>query len=350
MADFLSRLAERTLGTAPVVRPVIAPKFAPDPEGLRTDSIAGGEPSLEEPAPRTHHQIRQAPQASAAPVPDRTAAAQEDDADGTHPARRTEGGPHPTVEPVSPERDSKPGPTRSGPISDATDRRQRGRFAQTDPSDVGPGFGRSDHANASPLVPEPARSASGPRPTRLGEPRSPRPRVVTEGRPRGSSRPVAEDRQPAETGPGTLHHAETTSARRGAPEATQRPEPGGPPSDPSVAKGGPGEQATSLADSGPAAAPSPEAVGAPEGVPAALSLVVPRTTPEGIEHRGERGPAGTRLQEPEPPAPTIRVSIGRVEVRAITSPPAPSPRREKARPAASPSLDDYLKQRGGGRR
>src|SRR5690348_1236680 len=31
MADFLSRLAERTLGLAPTVQPVLTPLFAPDP-------------------------------------------------------------------------------------------------------------------------------------------------------------------------------------------------------------------------------------------------------------------------------------------------------------------------------
>ena len=31
MADFLTRLASRTLGLAPVAEPVIAPMFAPDP-------------------------------------------------------------------------------------------------------------------------------------------------------------------------------------------------------------------------------------------------------------------------------------------------------------------------------
>ncbi len=41
-------------------------------------------------------------------------------------------------------------------------------------------------------------------------------------------------------------------------------------------------------------------------------------------------------------APTIRVSIGRIEVRAVSPP--PPPRRKTARPAPTMSLDDYLKQ------
>ena len=44
--------------------------------------------------------------------------------------------------------------------------------------------------------------------------------------------------------------------------------------------------------------------------------------------------------------PTIRVTIGRIEVRAV-SPPEPPPRRTK-QPAPKMSLDDYLRSRNGG--
>ena len=339
MADFVTRLAERTMGAAPIVRPVIAPKFAPEPDGLRTAHTQGDEPDL------TTHRFGQAPPTSDAPVPDHTAALQ-DDADGTTPARRTEKGPRPSVDPAPPERDSDPGPTRRGAIPDVTDRPQRGRLARTDPPDLDAGFEREDLVDAFRLVPEPARSASGPQPARSGEPRFPRSPAVTEGRPQGSPRPVTEDRPSPEDGSGTLHRVE--------PVAKRPPKPEGPPSGPSTTEDGPGEQATprstaSLAEPGPAAASPPEAANAPEGASAGLSVVVPRTIPEGLERRQERGPRGGR--PPEPPAPTIRVSIGRIEVRANTPPPAPSPRRERAaRPAPPPSLDDYLKQRGGGRR
>jgi hypothetical protein len=49
-------------------------------------------------------------------------------------------------------------------------------------------------------------------------------------------------------------------------------------------------------------------------------------------------------------APTIRVTIGRIDVRAITSPPPQQPRPAPVRPAPQLSLADYLKQRSGGRR
>lgn len=66
-------------------------------------------------------------------------------------------------------------------------------------------------------------------------------------------------------------------------------------------------------------------------------------------------PQMTRHAEPPPhspaesraipaPAPTIKVTIGRVEVRAIM-PPAAAPRPARARPGPALSLEDYLKQR-----
>ena len=80
----------------------------------------------------------------------------------------------------------------------------------------------------------------------------------------------------------------------------------------------------------------------------------PRTT--FLEPRPERRPApsvSTRIRvEREPTAPpeppTVHVSIGRVDVRAIVAPPAASPARPPA-PASRPSLEDYLRGRRGSR-
>ncbi len=72
---------------------------------------------------------------------------------------------------------------------------------------------------------------------------------------------------------------------------------------------------------------------------------LPRVTPKPVSS----WPSTQRELEPEP-APIIRVTIGRVEVRAISTP-APAPRREKpARADSSPSLNEYLKQRSEERR
>jgi hypothetical protein len=52
------------------------------------------------------------------------------------------------------------------------------------------------------------------------------------------------------------------------------------------------------------------------------------------------------LQPPAPP--TIRVTIGRIEVRAITPPARPAPRATSERRGPALSLDGYLKRRNGG--
>jgi len=62
-------------------------------------------------------------------------------------------------------------------------------------------------------------------------------------------------------------------------------------------------------------------------------------------------PSESRRMEQESPSssPTVRVTIGRIEVRAVMAPAPPSPQRSL--PAAPRlSLEDYLKQRDGGRR
>lgn len=55
------------------------------------------------------------------------------------------------------------------------------------------------------------------------------------------------------------------------------------------------------------------------------------------------------FSEPSSPPTTIRVTIGRVEVRAIM-PPAPPTRAKPALPGPALSLEDYLKQRNEGKR
>ena len=54
-----------------------------------------------------------------------------------------------------------------------------------------------------------------------------------------------------------------------------------------------------------------------------------------------------RVAVQESPAPAIHVTIGRIEVRA--TPPTPA-KVEKRQPQTAPvSLDEYLRQRNGGR-
>lgn len=105
----------------------------------------------------------------------------------------------------------------------------------------------------------------------------------------------------------------------------------------------------------PAAPPSIEADGAatsPVAASPARIVVHPRVTrrDENLSTRESGGPArrGAGFQPDEPPpAPTINVTIGRIEVKAL--PPAAA-RPRQPQPAAAPllSLDEYLRKRDAG--
>ncbi len=72
--------------------------------------------------------------------------------------------------------------------------------------------------------------------------------------------------------------------------------------------------------------------------------IAPARPRESLRETARRSdPSGPRLPADRPAVPSVQVSIGRVEVRAVFAPP-PLPSR---RPSPSPalSLDDYLKQR-----
>jgi hypothetical protein len=309
MGDFLTRLAERTLGVAPVVQPLIAPVFAPEPTGhspdLEWDSEATTSsddldrvqaPSVETPPPRDAPTGR----------PEDTAMGQQENRSNVAPTTSkrlqrtsdTQPEPHRPAEPASAERRIIP--------------------TQEDQQNLSPG--------------------------------TPRRRQRTPDRP--------EPFHPAKSGP-TRRDVDTASSHRVLPEDL--------PSDPSAAEGA-SDQAIprpirTLVEQDRGATlppqPSPSMQGsileseAPLDHPAPPDtlLVAPRTILPQLNGHVERGPWETRVAAPEPPAPTIRVAIGRIEVRAITPPPTPPAQRATpARPGPTLSLDDYLKQRNGGQR
>lgn len=92
-----------------------------------------------------------------------------------------------------------------------------------------------------------------------------------------------------------------------------------------------------VTEASPLALPKSGAELQPPGPPAPIVAPLPRVAL----------PMPPIAQRVEQPAPTIRVTIGRIDVRAIT-PPAPAPRTPPASAKPALSLDDYLKQREGG--
>jgi hypothetical protein len=84
--------------------------------------------------------------------------------------------------------------------------------------------------------------------------------------------------------------------------------------------------------------------------PAAPPLVVPRqvdaVSPIVVPKMGRSQSRQTEAMSATVPLPTIQVTIGRIEVRAVPSPQPPRPR--VATPPARLSLEDYLRSRSGG--
>jgi hypothetical protein len=88
---------------------------------------------------------------------------------------------------------------------------------------------------------------------------------------------------------------------------------------------------------GSAASPAPDRPAADPGLP---SLVAAPT-------RRARRAASTASGDPSPPQPTVHVTIGRVEVRAVAAPAPARPAERERRPALT--LAEYLQRREAGR-
>jgi hypothetical protein len=92
--------------------------------------------------------------------------------------------------------------------------------------------------------------------------------------------------------------------------------------------------------------PAAQAARDPQPAPARAPLIMPQPSITVIQAR----PALPAASQPTaaPSEPIIHVTIGRIEVRAT---PAPAPAaRPKSAPTSATSLDEYLRQRNGGRR
>jgi hypothetical protein len=89
--------------------------------------------------------------------------------------------------------------------------------------------------------------------------------------------------------------------------------------------------------------PMPILIPAGSALPDPVLSLMPPASPGRRERRAQ-----SRGQADSPAAPVVNVTIGRVEVRAAPSGPAPAA-RAAPRPDPPQSLGDYLKRRDGGR-
>jgi hypothetical protein len=103
------------------------------------------------------------------------------------------------------------------------------------------------------------------------------------------------------------------------------------------------ERVASSAEQGPSVIPHREPSALHTVRPAApTAIIVQHVTP----HMKSAAPAPIGPTAPPEPAPTIQVTIGRIEVRATPPPATPPPRQRAAAPVMS--LDAYLNRRGRG--
>lgn len=280
MADFLTRLAARTLGTAPTARPILAPLFAlPDdipwtetPTTPPVERVLGSEP-LPAGTPARSRPMEQAPLT-------RTVTEQA----GHEPASETD----PSIslrKPAHPgRRDQAPAPEKSIEVTSA-------RLSQ------------QDHTTTTEM---PTARRAQPKLTEV---------EITQTRHEPESGAVRVDQQ-------TI--VEPAGARVQARGRTDVPSP--PPlEDFPEFRTAPARHRTSQ---------DPNELPAP---PHSFKVQAPR--------RGQPSTDEAEVREQTPPV--IRVSIGRIEVRAVS---APSPPAQSTPPPPRLSLDEYLRGLNGGRR
>jgi hypothetical protein len=267
MTDFFHRLAGRTLGTAPVVRPVIAPMFAPGP-ALPNDLVRnpleddGQEVSPEEMTtemrrtPRLQRAILSPAPPSPMPVPRDTV--------------------------VTPLHDRRPASTILRP---------------------------SSQEDISPEAVRARRTAPGQAPIMLDEPSTTAPfgQNKSDLRPVTNESPVLTDTVWEPLVPSSAAQSTSLSRLSGEPR-----------------NGNPSDRRTPL-------------------VVKPLMSQAPEPAVRFAERRSDR------LENMTPSSPpTIRVTIGRVDVRAIMPPPTPVRQAKPTTPKVS--LDEYLRVRRGGQR
>jgi hypothetical protein len=320
MADFLQRVSQMALGAAPAIRPLVASRYAPGAQGVEAERPSE-EPALGSPAPA---RAVAAQSGSAAPALDAPAASHagsiararaRSDLVASHTASPavaadTLEGPRPVGEPaVAPARRAA-AERLTAPNEAAGPVRVAARAASND-----------DARDAA--VPLPAAAAAAVDPQRQSG---------VSDEPAGLRPPVRLNARPAPT-PTSIETADATRADRDAaqrdsalPTASSLPDPD------------PGEGIRARAarlHPGPPEFRDQTAQGAEAEAQVTRPYQV--TRPHEVARPQEGGSA--------PERPVVRVTIGRVEVRAV-APAVPPPLPAPAVSAPRLSLDEYLRQQG----
>jgi len=322
VTDFLTRLAERVMGVGRVVHPVLPSRYAPDVSGLQQEAPETEDDSaleLELPPPPTSSVNRRdgLDRVRIDPVPQRVAAS------AARPAPRATTAATPPL--LEARRDDSPPPAAAPSRPSRTIAAERLASAAASRA---PGGEQGTAGRAVGATPMPARGESPPA-------RRPPDRIS----------PSATD-EPRSAGPPS-GPGQTVSAAAGEPSASgSRPVAAAVASD----RSRPTDKAWRRSSTPPDAeaflvAPAPR----PDSPVHGPRHDTPRPTPPALVAPRPQ-PAFPASPGPRAAAPTVRVTIGRIEVRAV-APPAPPilpPAPQSTQPTLS--LDDYLRVRRGASR
>ena len=363
MADYLTRLVERTLQLSPRVRPDIPPTFAPESGGtLLGEPPEGPAPDRYSPSPSTDRdealeERYNDPHSTAGDRSHTTRNAGESAAIEPRPA-----GDEPPREPEEPRRR----PTAAPPDSPASDEAMQQDYREPETSEIGPDRRES---------PPPASPGGIPETVEYTKARTEIIRRSTEAANARTSAPPGDNTPPS---PGRPSGGFATSPGRRAAGSSGARARAVPPHDdtaqdesfPSVRErpavpdhpvSGPEEHVHPAEPSSPETGARGRSHGAPGRTePDSSSRASRRPVSEApvVPHEGRRGDA-VPLESAAPnrpgttertPPPTVRVTIGRIEVRAIPPVPEPAQPLPESKPLPTLSLDDYLRRHSGARR
>lgn len=295
MTDFFTRLAEHTLGRAPVAEPLVAPSFAPAASWTVTEGLA------------TPTEAQQTPPSP--PIPSQRA----------EPPTAETAVPLPTLVPESPA--EAHAPARVGPAAKPMVEKERPAASSVSkPAPAG----------------RPAPKAA-PEKARTEEPRVVQAHPTPESTPVAIQPPVPETtrRALARSAPALPVDVPQLVALESAP-AQQHPAKPLPPT----------PKAETVQETPPIqhAIKVETRVASPAQTPPPPQPSVTRQARQSTA----MPPSQSLTAEPAPQPPAIRVTIGRVEVRAVQPPEPFLPRPRPAMRMPAVSLDDYLRRRNGG--
>jgi hypothetical protein len=351
MSDFLATLAARSLGMVPTIRPRLASFYEPPPHAVALPPEPDATPVTER-AQRdeTPTEGRRVVEVQASSVPETTRATTIERVETPQPAipragtRRTSDAPVARSEPVP-----HPLPPTPPPLEPPTRRSEEMVSSIVSP------IVRAELVDALPALPRERTVARREMPSRVVE------IVVTDDReaPAPHVSPRVEPDPPALFAPPSEPRLSAAAPTHARGETTASPEPPAVVVRPmtaieTVREARPGPWRRIVADR-VAVAPLVEKrietaasvrPRTPPDIPSSAAspirvVVEPRLAPPDLQ----RFPQPIRAPRDVEPAPDIHVTIGRVEVRAVTSP-TTAPRARTSAASGLMTLDDYLRRRG----